>query len=85
VPSTPARDEHRPARVEIGEVVLAERLVAPPLDVRRQGDGLEAMEFDRVDILGFSIGSLVAQEMGLIRPAVGPAGEMQLEWNPERP
>src|SRR5437016_6806293 len=29
---------------------------------------LEAMEFQRVDLLGFSIGSLVAQEIALIRP-----------------
>jgi pimeloyl-ACP methyl ester carboxylesterase len=31
---------------------------------------LEAMEFARVDLLGFSIGSFVAQEIALIRPAV---------------
>ena len=31
---------------------------------------LEAMEFDQVDLLGFSIGSFVAQEIALIRPAV---------------
>ena len=31
---------------------------------------LEAMEFDTVDLLGFSIGSFVAQEIALIRPAV---------------
>jgi pimeloyl-ACP methyl ester carboxylesterase len=31
---------------------------------------LEAMEFDQVDVLGFSIGSFVAQEIALIRPAV---------------
>ncbi|MGO8962015.1 MAG: alpha/beta fold hydrolase [Streptosporangiaceae bacterium] len=31
---------------------------------------LAAMDFDRVDILGFSIGSFVAQEIALIRPAV---------------
>jgi pimeloyl-ACP methyl ester carboxylesterase len=31
---------------------------------------LEAMEFDRVDVLGFSIGSFVAQEIALIRPAM---------------
>jgi pimeloyl-ACP methyl ester carboxylesterase len=31
---------------------------------------LDAMEFDRVDILGFSIGSFVAQEIALSRPAV---------------
>jgi pimeloyl-ACP methyl ester carboxylesterase len=29
---------------------------------------LEAMEFQRVDLLGFSIGSFVAQEIALIRP-----------------
>jgi len=26
------------------------------------------MEFDQVDILGFSIGSFIAQEMALLRP-----------------
>jgi pimeloyl-ACP methyl ester carboxylesterase len=31
---------------------------------------LEAMKLDRVDMLGFSIGSFVAQEIALIRPAV---------------
>ena len=31
---------------------------------------LEAMEFDQVDILGFSIGSFVAQEIALTRPAL---------------
>jgi pimeloyl-ACP methyl ester carboxylesterase len=31
---------------------------------------LEAMEHDRVDVLGFSIGSFVAQELTLIRPAL---------------
>jgi pimeloyl-ACP methyl ester carboxylesterase len=31
---------------------------------------LEAMSFQRVDLLGFSIGSFVAQEIALIRPAV---------------
>jgi pimeloyl-ACP methyl ester carboxylesterase len=31
---------------------------------------LGAMEFDQVDVLGFSIGSFVAQEIALIRPAV---------------
>jgi pimeloyl-ACP methyl ester carboxylesterase len=30
---------------------------------------LDAMEFDQVDILGFSIGSFVAQEIALTRPA----------------
>jgi pimeloyl-ACP methyl ester carboxylesterase len=30
---------------------------------------LDAMEFDQVDLLGFSIGSFVAQEVALIRPA----------------
>ena len=33
---------------------------------------LEAMEFETVDILGFSIGSFVAQEIALIRPASSP-------------
>jgi len=33
-------------------------------------DFLEAMELDRADVLGFSLGSFVAQEMALIRPAV---------------
>ena len=31
---------------------------------------LDAMEFEQVDLLGFSIGSFVAQEIALIRPAV---------------
>src|SRR5262249_40208694 len=31
---------------------------------------LAAMELDHVDVLGFSIGSFVAQEMALIRPAL---------------
>jgi pimeloyl-ACP methyl ester carboxylesterase len=31
-------------------------------------DFVEAMNFDRVDLLGFSIGSFVAQELALIRP-----------------
>jgi pimeloyl-ACP methyl ester carboxylesterase len=31
---------------------------------------LAAMDLDRVDLLGFSIGSFVAQEMALIRPAL---------------
>jgi pimeloyl-ACP methyl ester carboxylesterase len=31
---------------------------------------LEAMEFDEIDVLGFSIGSFVAQEITLIRPAL---------------
>jgi pimeloyl-ACP methyl ester carboxylesterase len=31
---------------------------------------ITAMEFDRVDILGFSIGSFVAQEIALTRPAL---------------
>ena len=31
---------------------------------------LEAIEFDQVDILGFSIGSFIAQEIALIRPGV---------------
>jgi pimeloyl-ACP methyl ester carboxylesterase len=31
---------------------------------------LEAMEFQRVDLLGFSIGSFVAQEVALIRPDI---------------
>src|SRR6478672_11308214 len=31
---------------------------------------LEALELDPVDVLGFSIGSFVAQEIALIRPAI---------------
>jgi pimeloyl-ACP methyl ester carboxylesterase len=31
---------------------------------------LTAMEFDRVDMLGFSIGSFIAQEIALIRPGI---------------
>jgi pimeloyl-ACP methyl ester carboxylesterase len=33
-------------------------------------DFLDAMQFDQVDLLGFSIGSFVAQEIALVRPAV---------------
>jgi pimeloyl-ACP methyl ester carboxylesterase len=31
---------------------------------------LEAMELDRVDLLGFSLGGFVAQELALVRPAI---------------
>src|SRR6202163_3220674 len=31
---------------------------------------LSAMDFDQVDILGFSIGSFIAQEIALLRPAL---------------
>jgi len=31
---------------------------------------VRAMEFDRIDLLGFSLGSFVAQEVALIRPAL---------------
>jgi pimeloyl-ACP methyl ester carboxylesterase len=31
---------------------------------------LSAMQFDQIDILGFSIGSFIAQEMALLRPAL---------------
>jgi pimeloyl-ACP methyl ester carboxylesterase len=45
-----------------------------PNTVEAMADGaiafLEAMEFQRVDLLGFSIGSFVAQEIALIRPDV---------------
>ena len=34
---------------------------------------LDALEFEQVDLLGFSIGSFVAQEIALIRPARGPS------------
>jgi len=54
---------------------------------------LEAMEFDQVDILGFSLGSFVAQEMTLVRPAVvrklvlassAPSGAAGMHgWAPE--
>jgi pimeloyl-ACP methyl ester carboxylesterase len=45
---------------------------APPLraDGARRIAFLSAMQFDQVDILGFSIGSLVAQEIALLRPAL---------------
>jgi pimeloyl-ACP methyl ester carboxylesterase len=33
-------------------------------------DFLSAMEFEQVDLLGFSIGSFVAQEIALVRPAL---------------
>jgi pimeloyl-ACP methyl ester carboxylesterase len=54
---------------------------------------LEAMDFQRVDLLGFSLGSFVAQEIALIRPAVvrrvvlasaAPRGAAGLHgWAPE--
>ena len=54
---------------------------------------LDAMEFDEVDVLGFSIGSFVAQEIALIRPAVvrrlilasaAPQGATGMHgWGPE--
>jgi pimeloyl-ACP methyl ester carboxylesterase len=33
---------------------------------------LAAMEFGQADVLGFSIGSVVAQDITLIRPSVRP-------------
>jgi pimeloyl-ACP methyl ester carboxylesterase len=54
---------------------------------------LEAMEFQRVDLLGFSLGSFVAQELALIRPdllrrvvlaASAPQGAAGMHgWAPE--
>jgi pimeloyl-ACP methyl ester carboxylesterase len=54
---------------------------------------LEALELDAVDLLGFSIGSFVAQEIALIRPAVvrrlvlasaAPRGAVGMHgWAPE--
>ena len=54
---------------------------------------LDEMEFDQVDVLGFSIGSFVAQEIALIRPAVvrnlvlassAPSGAAGMHgWAPE--
>jgi pimeloyl-ACP methyl ester carboxylesterase len=54
---------------------------------------LEAMEFDLVDVLGFSLGSFVAQELALIRPAIvrrmvlassAPEGASGMHgWTPE--
>jgi pimeloyl-ACP methyl ester carboxylesterase len=54
---------------------------------------LEALEFDAVDLLGFSIGSFVAQEIALIRPAMvrrlvlassAPRGAAGIHgWSPE--
>jgi pimeloyl-ACP methyl ester carboxylesterase len=32
---------------------------------------LAAMEFGQADLLGFSIGSFVAQQIALVRPAIG--------------
>jgi pimeloyl-ACP methyl ester carboxylesterase len=56
-------------------------------------DFLDAMEFDQVDLLGFSIGSFVAQQIALIRPALvrrlilassAPKGAMGMHgWAPE--
>jgi pimeloyl-ACP methyl ester carboxylesterase len=54
---------------------------------------LDAMELDQVDLLGFSLGSFVAQEVALIRPAVvrrmvlassAPEGAIGMHgWAPE--
>jgi pimeloyl-ACP methyl ester carboxylesterase len=54
---------------------------------------LEAMELERVDLLGFSIGSFVAQEIALIRPdllrrivlaSAAPQGAAEMHgWAPE--
>jgi pimeloyl-ACP methyl ester carboxylesterase len=54
---------------------------------------IDAMELDRVDLLGFSIGSFVAQQIALIRPAVvnrlvlassAPEGAAGMHgWGPE--
>jgi pimeloyl-ACP methyl ester carboxylesterase len=45
-----------------------------PSTIEAMADGaiafLEAMDFQRVDLLGFSIGSFVAQEIALVRPDV---------------
>jgi pimeloyl-ACP methyl ester carboxylesterase len=50
---------------------------------------LDAMEFARVDVLGFSIGSFVAQELALIRPSAlrrlilassAPQGAAGMHW-----
>jgi pimeloyl-ACP methyl ester carboxylesterase len=56
-------------------------------------DFLEAMAFQRVDLLGFSIGSFVAQELALIRPDLlrrvvlassAPQGAAEMHgWAPE--
>jgi pimeloyl-ACP methyl ester carboxylesterase len=47
---------------------------ATPRTIEQMASGaiafLDAMELDRVDILGFSIGSFVAQEIALSRPAL---------------
>src|SRR5262249_50312753 len=53
-------------------LVSAPRLVGRRTPSRRWAHGaiafVEAMQFEQVDLLGFSIGSFVAQEMALIRP-----------------
>jgi pimeloyl-ACP methyl ester carboxylesterase len=45
---------------------------------------MEAMELEEVDVPGFSIGSLVAQEIALIRPGGGPPAGARVLRSPMR-
>jgi pimeloyl-ACP methyl ester carboxylesterase len=58
--------------VTFNNVGVASTTGATPNTVEAMAHGaidfVEAMNFDRVDLLGFSIGSFVAQEIALIRP-----------------
>jgi pimeloyl-ACP methyl ester carboxylesterase len=58
--------------VLFNNVGVASTTGATPSTVEAMGHGalgfIEAMGFTRIDLLGFSIGSFVAQEIGLIRP-----------------
>jgi pimeloyl-ACP methyl ester carboxylesterase len=58
--------------VTFNNVGVASTTGATPTTIEAMAHGaiafIEAMNFDRVDLLGFSIGSFVAQEIALIRP-----------------
>jgi pimeloyl-ACP methyl ester carboxylesterase len=58
--------------VTFNNVGVASTTGATPNTIEAMAHGaiefIEAMNFDRVDLLGFSIGSFVAQEIALIRP-----------------
>jgi pimeloyl-ACP methyl ester carboxylesterase len=67
-------DELAAARrvVTFNNVGVASTTGATPTTIEAMAHGaiafIEGMNFDRVDLLGFSIGSFVAQEIALIRP-----------------
>jgi pimeloyl-ACP methyl ester carboxylesterase len=58
--------------VSFDNVGVAATTGRTPNTIEAMADGaiafIDAMQFERVDLLGFSIGSFVAQEMALIRP-----------------